>query len=258
MKATRFKAAMRVAVIHLGICLLVAVAVATLVFCFWFAGPYKYLSGGQSLFLLLVCVDMICGPLLTMVIFNPAKPRRELILDFCLVAFIQLGALIYGIYSIALARPVMLVYEVDRFVAITYAQIDPNDLNKALPEYRKFPLLSGPRLAGIRSSGNGEEMLHSIELSMAGKEPSLRPDWWQPYNKSKADVEKRMKPIKALMDSFDEEARNTLRGDVERTGMSVEKAFFLPLTSVKILDGWIVLLDDKANIRGYARGDGFI
>lgn len=258
MNATRLKASLKASAIHLGICCLVAATVAALVFKFWFPDPYRQLSGGQNLFLLLVCVDVVCGPLLTMVIFDPKKPRRELTLDFCLVAFVQLGALAYGIYSMALARPVMLVYEVDRFVAVTYAQIDPEDLSKAPPEYRKFPLLSGPGLAGIRSAENAEETLRSIELSIAGKEPSLRPNWWQPYKKSKSDVEKRMKSIKILMKGLDEVEKTKLREDIERAGLSIDETFFLPLTSARILEDWVVLLDSKASIRGYAKGNGFV
>ena len=85
MNVMRLKAALKASAIHLGICCLVAVAVAALVFEFWFPGPYRQLSGGQNLFLLLVGVDVVCGPLLTMVVFDSEKPRRALILDFCLV-----------------------------------------------------------------------------------------------------------------------------------------------------------------------------
>jgi hypothetical protein len=38
-------------------------------------------AGGQYLFMVLVSVDVVCGPLLTMVLFSPLKSRRELILD---------------------------------------------------------------------------------------------------------------------------------------------------------------------------------
>ena len=114
----------------------VAALAATLVLGVWFPAPYRSLAGGLHLFWLVVIVDVVCGPLLTAVLYNPRKSRRELTLDLSLVALVQLAALIYGLYSVALARPVALVHEVDRFVAVTQAQIDPAELQQARPRHR--------------------------------------------------------------------------------------------------------------------------
>lgn len=38
-----------------------------------------------ALFGILAAVDLVCGPLLTFVLFNPCKSRRELVLDLGLV-----------------------------------------------------------------------------------------------------------------------------------------------------------------------------
>jgi hypothetical protein len=50
---SRFKPAL----IHLAASLLVAVAVAAMVFALWYPGVYRSLSGGTELFLLVVGVD---------------------------------------------------------------------------------------------------------------------------------------------------------------------------------------------------------
>ena len=76
----------------------------------------------------MVGVDVVCGPLLTLVLFNPAKSRRELRLDLSLVAVIQLAALAYGLYSISLARPVIQAFETDRFAVVSAVEIDPGQL----------------------------------------------------------------------------------------------------------------------------------
>ena len=34
-------------------------------------------------------VDLVCGPLLTLVLYNPAKPKRELVMDLSLVVVLQ-------------------------------------------------------------------------------------------------------------------------------------------------------------------------
>ena len=76
--ASRLRPALRAAAWHVSLSLAVAALVAFLVFGFWFPAALRHLAGGADLFWLIVGVDVVCGPLLTLVIFNPAKPRAEL------------------------------------------------------------------------------------------------------------------------------------------------------------------------------------
>ena len=123
----RLHAAARAAFFHLIISLLVGALAAAAVFGFWFPYPYQELAGGQHLFLIMVGVDVVCGPLLTAMLFSPTKSRRELTLDLSLIALVQLAALIYGVHSISEARPVVLAFETDRMVSVAARQIDLAD-----------------------------------------------------------------------------------------------------------------------------------
>ena len=62
--------------IHLGATLLIAGFAATLVFGVWYPYPYRSISGGLELFALVVGVDLVIGPMLTAVVFNPAKTEE--------------------------------------------------------------------------------------------------------------------------------------------------------------------------------------
>ena len=114
----RMQRALRAAALHLGGSLLVAALAGALVFGLWYPYPYRELAGGRELFLLIVVVDVVCGPLLTLVLYNPAKPRAELWRDLGLVVLIQLAALGYGLHVVWQARPVYMVQEVDRLKVI--------------------------------------------------------------------------------------------------------------------------------------------
>ena len=70
--------------IHLGISLVLAVLAGALVFGLWYPYPYREISGGRELFLLLVSVDVVLGPLITLAIFDRRKPGRELIRALCI------------------------------------------------------------------------------------------------------------------------------------------------------------------------------
>ena len=66
-QTSRIKAAS----IHFGLSVLLAVLAAFLVFIVWYPYPYRDISGGRDLFLLVVVVDVVMGPLLTLTVFNP-------------------------------------------------------------------------------------------------------------------------------------------------------------------------------------------
>ena len=108
----RYRAAFIAAGIHFICSAVVAGLAAGLVFGMWYPYPYRELAGGRELFLLVVAVDVVCGPLLTAVLFNPAKSREELWRDLSLVAVIQLIALGYGLHTVWQARPLFLAHEV--------------------------------------------------------------------------------------------------------------------------------------------------
>ena len=75
-----WKHRLRASTIHLAISLLIASLAALLVFGWWYPYPYRELSGGRELFTLVVAVDVVLGPLITLVIFNTTKMRSHLLM----------------------------------------------------------------------------------------------------------------------------------------------------------------------------------
>ena len=256
MQKIRFAAVSNAFGIHLGLSVLVVLLAAYVVLQIWFPFPYRILAGGQHLFWLLVGIDVICGPLLTAVLFNPAKSRRELTLDLSLVALIQAAALVYGVYSIGQARPVMLVFETDRMVAVSAAQIEPQSLSQAPAQFQSLSW-TGPVLLGTREPKDSAEMFSAVQISLQGIGPALRPSWWQDYEKSRLFAKDRMKKLVDLHASASTDAQAVLEKAVQDSDLPASQLFYLPLTSQKVLDGWIVLLDGNASIVGYAAVDGF-
>lgn len=256
MSRPRPKAAARAALVHLGVSLIVAGVTGAVMFGLWFPYPYRDLAGGQHLFWILIGVDVVCGPLLTSVLFNPAKSRRELTLDLSLVALVQLAALVYGLHSVSLARPVILAFETDRLVAVSAAEINTADLPLAPPNFQALSW-TGPVLVGTRTPRDGNETLKSIELSTQGIEPSARPGWWQSYEKSRPVVQQRMKKLDVRRAKLPQGKQAIVDEAAKKTGLPVDQLYYLPLVSQKQLDTWIALLDAEGTIKGYAPIDGF-
>jgi hypothetical protein len=76
-----------------------------------------YSDGGWQGIRLIAGVDFILGPILTLFLFNPLKPKR--FQDMAVILIIQFCALFYGIYTVYQERPVALIYHGDVIITLT-------------------------------------------------------------------------------------------------------------------------------------------
>ncbi|AFU48343.1 FimB [Acidovorax sp. KKS102] len=249
-----WKKRLRVSGIHLCISLCFATLAAALVFGLWYPFPYREISGGRELFFLVVAVDVVIGPLITLIIFNRTKPRRELLMDFALVGLLQLAALGYGLWTVFVARPVHLVFEYSRMSVVHAIEVDAALLSKAPPGLQKLPL-TGPTAIALRPFKNSVEEFESTTAALRGFALAARSDLWQTYETAKGDVLKEAKPAANLYTRF---PGRTVQIDqaVTATGRPVASLRYLPLLSRKM--AWTVLLDaNSAEPVGFLPLDSF-
>lgn len=256
MNVHRFRFAVRAFGWHFAGSAAVAVLVSMLVFVLWYPDPYAAMVGGLELFLILICVDVVCGPLLTFVLFNPAKSHRELTLDLGIVAVLQLCALGYGLQTMWQARPVYLAYEVDRFYAITYANINPDDW-AALPSDVPPPTWTGPQMLATRVAQPGEaDYLEQVQISLAGLEAVYRPDRWMPYERAASQLKDRAHPLDSLY-SLHPSAKASIDNAVTATGKPADQLRWLPVQAKKSAD-WVALIDiENLKVRKFLPLSGF-
>lgn len=242
--------------IHLGISLLIAAMAATLVFVVWYPYPYRLISGGKELFTLLIAVDVVIGPALTLVVYDPRKPRSELVRDLGLIALLQVGALAYGLYTVHAARPVYLSYEGNRFRVVSAAEIEPEQLAEAGHGLGRLGH-AGPVTIAARLAKSGDaDYLASLRQSMEGVHPSLRPSRWEPYESHRQEVLAALQPLADLRQRR-AEATGLIDAAVADAGVPLEQLGFLPLQSRTHAD-WIVLVDRRTgDPRAFAPVDGW-
>ncbi|HEX4872335.1 MAG TPA: hypothetical protein VFV27_08485 [Nevskiaceae bacterium] len=94
--------------LHLAIGLLLFLPFLVLMLGYWYPGPLFWIDGGWQGVRIMAAVDLVLGPLLTALIYHPAKTRRALLVDFSFIGVVQLSALLYGGYSIWLKHPQVL------------------------------------------------------------------------------------------------------------------------------------------------------
>jgi hypothetical protein len=127
MDMTRWKAAG----IHFSISLVIAIAAIGAI-VYFYSPPLLKLANAYLLIGMIIGIDVILGPLLTLLVYKAGK--RSLKFDLSVIACLQLSALVYGLYTAYQARPTTVIAMVDRFElvhAFEEADIDPARLAKA-------------------------------------------------------------------------------------------------------------------------------
>lgn len=250
----RFRDALQAASIHLLSSVGVALLAAAVVFGLWYPFPYRELSGGRELFLLVVAVDVVCGPLLTLVLFNPAKPRAELWRDLGLVALIQLGALGFGLHTVWQARPLFLVQEIDRFKVIAGPVLDDAAV-KALPAAMQPHWWTGPLTVAIREPRDTQERQTVLfESVQGGRDFGERPEFYLPYEGAAALKSLvRAQPLAVFLQKQPDQQDAARKLALEK-GADLAQWRYLP---VMARQDWVAVLDQQGQIQGFLRGDGF-
>jgi hypothetical protein len=251
---TDWKFRLKAAAVHLCISLLVAGCAAWLVFGVWYPYPYREISGGRELFMLVVTVDVMLGPLITFIVFDRRKPRRELGRDLALVGLIQLAGLGYGLWTVHAARPVHLVFEIDRFRVIHAVDVPEELLPQSPPGIVASPL-TGPTMLAVRPFSSERERVDATLAALQGLHLGARPDLWQPYEAAVPRILKAGRPAGELARRFPARAAEIEAG-MAATGQPAGQLVYLPLVSRKAF--WTVLLDSRtAQVRGFVPIDAF-
>lgn len=128
---------------HLAASLAVFVLLASIALFWFFPGGLFQAAGGWEGLKIIVAVDLVLGPCLTLIVFNLRKPRSELVRDLSLIALVQVLALGAGVWLVANARPLAVVQVFDTFHVLTredyrqlgVAEVELEQLSGWTPKY---------------------------------------------------------------------------------------------------------------------------
>lgn len=97
----------------------------------WYHWPGWYLADVPLVIAVMVCVDVVLGPLLTLVIASSKKPRRKLFRDIAVIVSCQLVALTYGTVTLWHGRPLYYAFSVNCLSVVQAYDIEPEELDLA-------------------------------------------------------------------------------------------------------------------------------
>lgn len=254
MREFHWEGRLKASAIHLSLSLGVAAVAGLLVFGLWYPYPYRETSGGRELFLIVIAVDVVLGPLITLAVFNRSKPHRLLVRDLTIVGLLQIAALAYGLWTVSAARPVHLVFEYDRFRVVHAFEVPEELLGQAPQEVRKMPF-SGPNILALRPFRDVREEGEATMMALQGLHLSARPDLWQIYAQARPRVLAAAKPLGELRQRFPQQG-GLIDAGVIQAGRSEHELMYLPMVARSSF--WTVLLDaQSAEVLSFVPLDSF-
>lgn len=219
---TRYKAAL----IHFSLSLLVAAIATGLLLGLWYPPPYFQAGGADRLLLLVVGVDVILGPLLTLIVFDTRK--LELKRDLVIIVAVQLVALVYGFHVMLQSRPAFLVGVVDRFVVVSANQLELDDLVEARePKWRRLSW-SGPVLVATERPGTSSERMDMAFSGLAGKDIEQFPRYYVAYAQAAPLLLQRAQSLSRLR-SLNPEGGTVIDAWLKRHQRTEDSVVWLPI-----------------------------
>ncbi|MBK8324119.1 MAG: hypothetical protein IPL06_15705 [Betaproteobacteria bacterium] len=229
--------------IHLGISALIGTVVIATMLLIWYPDPFFTAMGGNDLVIILLGVDVVLGPLVTLIVFNPKKRAALLRLDLGIIGLVQAAALAYGVSVIAEVRPVYMVFTVDRFDLVAANDIKAAELARVKdPRFRSIPW-GRPATIAVKSPTEPAEQMRIIQSALEGSDLQTFPQYYTDYEALAAMALRKSKPYSALRRRHPESLA-LLDKRLADLGRREDEVHFLPLKARKT--DYCVLLDAKS------------
>ncbi|MDO8988233.1 MAG: TfpX/TfpZ family type IV pilin accessory protein [Sideroxyarcus sp.] len=220
---SRYKAAST----HLAISAAIAALVLLIMLALWYPPPLFTALGGENLAALIVGVDIVLGPLITLIIFDTRK--KGLVFDLSVVVALQLGALGYGIHTMYAARPAFIVFTGQEFSVVSAVDIDEKNLAKASIESFRHFSLTGPVLVAAEPPADPQEQSDIAFTRFLGIGIQHYPKYYVPYSDKRQQVLKESRPLADL--ALESEDKERLKKYLAQSPRNADKLRYLPVTS---------------------------
>jgi len=159
---------------HFVLSILIALTLICVVFLLWYPFPLAKAVGVTHIFLMLIVIDVIIGPMLTFLVYKEGK--KTLKMDLSIIVLVQIAVLSYGIYNITEGRPVWIVQNGNRFELVRNNEIVNQNIGNAKTEYQQ-PSWLKPKFVALEQSKSIEEKnINIFEELSTGISASLRPE----------------------------------------------------------------------------------
>jgi len=192
----------------------------------WYQWPGWYLARALYVVGIVVLVDLVLGPTLTLIVANPGKLRAVLARDIAIIVTMQLIALVYGAATLWQGRPLYYTFSVDRLELVQASDLKAEDVETARrqnpafaprwysrPQWIWAPLPENPEEAGKIVSG----------AVMGGSDVIQMPRYFRPWAQGLPQLRTRLGKIDD-MPYFTRTEKAVLQSRLAQRGLPADQA----------------------------------
>lgn len=231
---TRWKASFT----HLLISTALVGSVAAYIIYFWYPPALIHMARADKLLMLVGAIDLIVGPLLTLIVYKQGKPSLRM--DLTVIALVQAAFLYLGLSTMYQSRPVFLVASSRTFDLVFATDIAPEKLVKAAPQYQKLGMTK-PQLVGAVMPTNPEEKARIAWSALSGAgDLQTMPQYYVDYSTVIPDILAHALPLQATK-TVSQNAIDTMIDAAKSYGHTPDEVRYMRLGSSR---GFAVMLID--------------
>jgi len=198
----------------------------------WYRWPGWYLTDVTQVVVVMVCVDVVLGPTLTLIIANQKKSRRELTRDIGIIVAVQLCALSYGSVSLWSGRPLYYAFSENVLQLVQAYDIDAQEAklgreqNPALAPH----WYSLPRWIWAPLPQDPDERKKIFEAAISGGDDVISmPRYFKRWEEGLPALRNQLKTVDTI-GYFSKNERKKLKDKMNAAGLANDQADTMPLT----------------------------
>jgi hypothetical protein len=198
----------------------------------WYRWPGWYLTGVLQVVPVMVAVDVVLGPLMTLLIANPKKSTRELARDIACIATVQLVALAYGTVTLWGGRPLYYSFSENELSVTQAMDMQP----EAIEQGRKLNPAFAPHWyslprwiwAPLPQDRNTAQEIVGAAIS-GGSDVTALPRYFKDWQQGLPELRKQLKKLDDV-GYFSRNQRKILRQRMEAQGFPPDEPIAMPMT----------------------------
>ncbi len=198
----------------------------------WYRWPGWYLTGVSRVVMVMAGVDIVLGPLLTLIIARSSKPRRELTRDIAMIVAVQLCALVYGTASLWNGRPLYYAFSENVLQLVQAYDIDAEESALGLKQNPQLAphWYSLPRWIWAPLPQDKGEAARIVTSAVGGGVDVISmPRYFKPWDQGLSVLRTKLKKVDEIA-YFAPKDKNTLKERMVAAGLAADLPNCMPLT----------------------------
>jgi hypothetical protein len=198
----------------------------------WYRWPGWYLADVTGVVIVMIGVDVVIGPLLTFVVANAGKPRRELKRDIAIIVAVQLCALIYGAGSLWSGRPLYYAFSESVLQMVQAYDINAEDARVARDKNAELAphWYSLPRWIWAPLPQNSDEREKIVAAAISGGDDVISlPTHFKNWEQGLPSLREQLKKLDTV-GYFAPDEKKKLKARMQAAGFKTDQQDEMPLS----------------------------